>query len=160
MSSFFGLKTVTKTGHRHIFDEAIGESLHSLLDSLDEQSCSRNNSLSSVIGTVEDQLKKKDIKCKDPFSKLVGFGADDASVNPGIKESVRPLLLEKCPWLFSCWCFAHRLELAVADAFKDTQFEEIEEILVNLFYLYKRSPERFTELKDIFESLKRGFKFR
>ena len=51
---FRGLKTVTKTDHRHFFYEAIGESLHSVLDPLDEQSCSRNNSLSSVIGAIED----------------------------------------------------------------------------------------------------------
>ena len=69
---FLRLKTVTKTEHRHVFDDAIEESLHSVLDSLDEQSYSRNNSLSSVIGAIEDQLKKKDIKCKDPFCKLVG----------------------------------------------------------------------------------------
>ena len=77
-------------------------------------------------------------------------------MNRDIKESVRTLLLETCPWLFFCWCFAHRLELAVADEFKDTQFGEIDEIL---FYLYKMSPKKFTELTDIFESLKEDLNF-
>ena len=61
------------------------------------------DSLTIVIGKTKEQMKNEDIKCKDPYSKLVGFGAHGASVNRDKKESAKTLLLEKWPCLFFCW---------------------------------------------------------
>lgn len=49
----------------------------------------------------------------DEPSKLVGFGCDGANVNMG-DRGVRGLR----PWVITVWCLAHRLELALKDAFK------------------------------------------
>ena len=37
-------------------------------------------------------------------SKLIGFGADGASVNRGDKEGVIALLRESMPWIIFNWC--------------------------------------------------------
>ena len=37
---------------------------------------------------------------------------------------------------------AHRLKLALKDAFKGTAFNDIEELLLRLYYLYKKSPKK------------------
>ena len=79
-----------------------------------------------------EELKDKGIQRKDIFKKLVGFRADGAAVNQGKKQSVKTLLLEKCPWIFVGWCFGHKLELSIADAFKNTQFDVIDEILLSV----------------------------
>ena len=36
-------------------------------------------------------------------SKLIGYGADGASVNRGDKNGVRAKLQEMCPWLIFNW---------------------------------------------------------
>ena len=40
------------------------------------------------------------------------------------------------------WCMAHRLELAVKDAFKKTSFDFVDEMLLRLYLLYENSPKR------------------
>ena len=52
------------------------------------------------------------------------------------------------------WCMAHRLELAIKDALKGTTFDEIDEMLLRLYYLYEKSPNKCRELEDIVADLK------
>ena len=47
------------------------------------------------------------------------------------------------------WCLAHRLELGIKDALKGTYFDEIDEMLLRLYYIYNRSPKKCSELNDI-----------
>ena len=70
--------------------------------------------------------------------KLVGLGADGASVNNGDKSSVKTKLREEIPWLIFGWCMAHKLELGIKDALKGTFFDEVEEMLLRIYYLYKK----------------------
>ena len=42
-------------------------------------------------------------------------------------QSIKTGLREKSPWLVIIWCIAHRLELSLNDALKDTDFKEVDE---------------------------------
>jgi len=68
---------------------------------------------------------------------LVGGGSDGASVNicchNGVKK-VQTLF----SWLFWARCFSHRLKLACKDSFSSPLFMDINEILLCLYYLYKK----------------------
>ena len=35
------------------------------------------------------------------------------------------------------WCLAHRLELAIRDALKGSPFDDVDEMLLCLYYLYE-----------------------
>ena len=74
-------------------------------------------------------------------TKLAGFNVDDASVNTGIHKGLAQLLRESSPCLNVVYCFNHRFELAIKDAFKATFFEDISALL-NKLYLQKE-PKTF-----------------
>ena len=51
------------------------------------------------------------------------------------------------------WCLAHRLELAIKDALKGTLFDDVDDMILRLYYLYEKSPKKCRELKDIVSDL-------
>ena len=55
------------------------------------------------------------------FEMLVGGSCDGAAVNTGDRNGVNTKILAKSPWYYSVHCFAHRLELALHDAFKKNE---------------------------------------
>ena len=55
------------------------------------------------------------------------------------------------------WCLAHRLELSLNDALKDTFFSSIDEMLLRVYYLYEKSPKKCRELDDVVAELKTCF---
>lgn len=73
---------------------------------------------------------------------LIGFMADGASVNLGQLRGLATFLKQDIPWLLSIHCLNHRLELAVKDSFKGTYLEEIMNVLLSIYALYHRSPEK------------------
>ena len=40
---------------------------------------------------------------------------------------------EETPWIAFVWCMAHRLELAIQDALKDTFFDEVDDMILRIF---------------------------
>ena len=68
-------------------------------------------------------------------SKPIGFGCDGASVNMGAR-GLRGFLQLSMPWMVMFWCLAHRLELALKDALKNTYFSHVDELLLRIYYLY------------------------
>ena len=104
---------------------------------------------SGVVECISDAFTSIGIEhvCK----KLVGFGADGASVNRGDKEGVKAILKRENPWLNFGWCVAHRLELALKDALKGTSFDEVDNVILRLHYLYKKSPKKLRQLKELVE---------
>ena len=60
-------------------------------------------------------------------------------------------------WIKAVWCLAHRLELAVKDAFKSTYMDRVIEMLISIYYFYKGSAKRFKEAEDIAELLGEHF---
>ena len=87
------------------------------------------------------------------YSKLVGFGADGASVNSGNKNGVKALLEKNAPWLVYTWCVAHKLELALKDALSGTVFDNVDDMLTKLYSLYHKSPKKLHELKQLHDLL-------
>ena len=90
--------------------------------------------------------------------KLIGFNSNGASVN-GNTSSVKVILRENSPWIVFIWCIAHRLELALKDALSGTAFADVDNMLLRLFYLYKKAPKKLRQLKEIHEMYKLGMDF-
>ena len=86
-------------------------------------------------------------------AKLVGYGCDGASVNVAC-NGLKGYFEEAVPWIIMFWCLAHRLELAVKDALKSTLFDNVDDMLMRAYYIYKRSPKKCRELEEIVTSLK------
>lgn len=59
--------------------------------------------------------------------KLIGMGCDGAS---GSASGLKGLLTEAMPWIVVFWCLAHRLELALKDALKNTFFAQVDDMLL------------------------------
>ncbi|CAB4034812.1 zinc finger 862-like, partial [Paramuricea clavata] len=85
----------------------------------------------------------------------VGFGADGAAVNLGVRGGVSVLMKdgEGIDWLVTVHCASHRLELSIADALKSTVFSDINEMLQNVYSFYKRSPKKMVQLEGLGEAL-------
>ena len=52
------------------------------------------------------------------------------------------------------WCLAHRLELVLKDALKNTLFTSVDEMLMGVHYLYEKSPKKCRELESVVVELK------
>ena len=52
------------------------------------------------------------------------------------------------------WCLGHRLELSLKDALKTTFFASINELLVQICFMYEKSPKKCRELDTVVEELK------
>ena len=85
--------------------------------------------------------------------KLVGIGTDGASTNIAAR-GLKGLVERELDWIF---CLAHRLELAVKDALKDSCFDSIDDMLTRLYYLYGKSPKKCRELESVITDLKQCF---
>ena len=90
------------------------------------------------------------------WEKLIGFGCDGTSVNIGA-GGLRGFLEKSVPWVVVFWCLAHRLELSLKDALKDTFFSSIDEMLLRMYYLYEKSPKKCRELDEVVVELKACF---
>ena len=79
--------------------------------------------------------------------KLIRYGCDGANVNVG-EHGLRGV--DK-PWLITIWCLAHRLELALNAALKNT---DIDEFLLRIYYVYTKAPKKCRELEEVVGELK------
>ena len=57
------------------------------------------------------------------------------------KRGVRAIMKEEILWIAFVWCMAHRLELAVQDALKDTFFNKVDDMILRIFYCIKSLPK-------------------
>ena len=101
------------------------------------------------IGVSEDSFEEK----------LIGFAADGAAVNSGHKEGVISILKDSMPWVIYVWCVAHRLELAVKDALTGTIFDDLDDVLLRLYYLYENSPKKLRQLRELHQIYSEAFEF-
>lgn len=122
----------------------------------------RHQNADGIANTLNDTLKEsiesgfKSIGIKEvPSTKrLIGFTSDGASVNRGDKHSVKTILRENREWLIFTWCVAHRLELALSDALSGTVFDDIDEMILRIYYLYQKAPKKLQELREMFDVFK------
>ena len=105
-------------------------------------------------------LKSVDIEnllervCVLSACELVGCGTDSASVSVLDQNGMRGKLQTALLWLYWAWCYAHRLELACKDAFSSHLFHDIDDMLLRLYYLEKKSSRKCGELSDFIDDLK------
>jgi hypothetical protein len=55
------------------------------------------------------------------------------------------------------WCVAHRLELAVKDALTGTIFDDLDDVLLRLYYLYENSPKKLRQLRELHQIYSEAF---
>ncbi len=90
--------------------------------------------------------------------KFVGFGTDGVSADIA-HAGLKGLVEREFPWIIWMWCLAHCLELAVKDAFNNTPFNHIDDMLLKLYYLYEKSPQKCHQLEDIINDWKECLAF-
>ena len=110
-----------------------------------------------VVQSIEHAFSS--IGVENFYQKLVGFGADGASVNRGDKEGVKAIMRRENPWLNFGWCVSHRLELALKDALKGTSFDAVDNLILRLHYLYKKSPKKLRQLQELVDAYEEGDEF-
>ena len=110
------------------------------------------------IKTVLTDIGLKDVTATTP-PVHVGLGGDGCSTNRGEKGGVKAILKKEYPWFLFVWCIAHRLELALKDAFSGTYFKEIDDRLLKLYYLYEKSPKRLRGLRELSNIYKDSLEF-
>ncbi|XP_053256807.1 nucleolar complex protein 2 homolog isoform X6 [Podarcis raffonei] len=87
-------------------------------------------------------------------SKLTAISFDGAGANMGTVSGVAKQFQDSCPGLVAVHCVAHRLELAIDDAFKCVKFARVaEDVVCGIYTFYYSRPERAKVLKDIDEVL-------
>ena len=86
---------------------------------------------------------------------LVCTCADGASVNFGSKRGALTMMKsEDRPWLLMIHCCAHRIELAVKDAFlKSSNFAKIDDMMLNLYTFFRNSGKCWRILLHLAERL-------
>ena len=55
--------------------------------------------------------------------------------------------MELSPWMPFIWCTAHRLELGSNDALGSTEFKGVDEMLQQMFNLYRKAPKKLRQSK-------------
>jgi len=106
---------------------------------------------------IKDIQDKSNVLGVEELPVLVGDATDGASVNIGQHNGMRGKLLAALPWLFWSWCYSHRLELACKNSFVSPLYESVPDMLLRLYYLYKKSPKQSRELSTIVDDLKEVF---
>ncbi|XP_060555537.1 uncharacterized protein LOC132716306 [Ruditapes philippinarum] len=98
-----------------------------------------NTKSQGILEAIDRAFLEYDLN--DYKQKTVGFCSDGASVMMGSKRGVIQLMKTQgnANWIKSVWCLAHRLELAIKDAFKDTYMDNVIEMIVSMYYFYKGS---------------------
>ena len=87
---------------------------------------------SGTESVIESSFASLGITKNELYSKLVGFGADGASVNSGDKNCVKGIATAKITLVdFLVVCVAHTLELALKDALQPTWFKQVDQMLIN-----------------------------
>ena len=89
---------------------------------------------------------------------LVGVGTDGASSNIAA-GGLKGLVERNIPWVYWNWCFAHRIELAIKDALKNSSFTLVDDMILRLYYIYEKSPKKCRQLLEVVNDLKECFDF-
>lgn len=96
-------------------------------------------------------MDEKDRNWKD---KTACHGKDGANVMVGQHGGVFGILKQDIPSLLSLHCMAHKLELGLQDTIKGIPlFQEVKELLQDMWKYYKYSCKALKELKDLAESM-------
>ena len=86
-----------------------------------------------------------------PWSNVIGFASDSASVMVGKRNSVLSRVIQQQPSVFSMGCVCHLSALCAAAGLKKLPLS-VDDLLIDIFYHFKHSSKRCAEffmvLKD------------
>lgn len=116
-------------------------------------------STEGVVDGIKQAVASAGLKSTDDSPTHVGLGGDGCSTNHGSKTGVKAIFKREKPWLLFVWCFAHRLELAIKDALTGTFFEEVDDCLLKIYYLYEKSPTKLRGHEALYHVYSRCFEF-
>ena len=86
--------------------------------------------------------------------QLISATTDGASVNTGRKNGLLMQLQRGRDWLVTVHCISHRLELALKDCLlKEKSFKEMKDLMVVLYYQFKRSGKLKRQFKELAKAL-------
>lgn len=104
----------------------------------------------TVYNALKSAAQNKGIDMK----KVMFFGSDGASVMTGKKSGVSARLLHDQPMCKNIHCVAHKLALCTSQSAENVPYlKKYREILTNIFYHFKHSSLRTTNLAKIEEVL-------
>ena len=103
----------------------------------------------NITNVIVDSLKEfGGIAEAKIFDKLVGYGADGASVNIGHKSGVGKRIQNKQPLITVVHCMAHRLELSFKDVLSKSKVQsQVVNLLTNIYLFYHNSSLNRSMLK-------------
>lgn len=116
----------------------------------------KHGSATGIVSCIKESFQAINIMDESFEKKLVGFAADGASVNRGEKKGV---IKGRQPWVIYVWCVAHPLELSLKDALQGTVFDDVDEVLLCLYYLYENSPKKLRQLWELHNIYRQTFEF-
>ncbi|XP_028409251.1 uncharacterized protein LOC114531839 [Dendronephthya gigantea] len=119
----------------------------------------KHGNAAGILDAIRSSFKNIDIDDETFNKKLIGFAADGASVNRGDKNGVISILKNSHPWAIYVWCVAHRLELALKDALQGTSFDDVDQVLLRLYYLYENSSKKLRQLRELHGIYRETFEF-
>ena len=94
----------------------------------------------------------------DAIQKIVFFGSDGTNTNSGLKTGLTTKLKDDISWIQFIWCVSHRLELSMKDALKEFM-KPADDSLVHLYYLFKKSSKKLSQLKSLLKDLESVYDF-
>ena len=98
---------------------------------------------------TEEILKEAKIR-KIQMHKVMGIGTDGAAVMTGQDKGVYRRLKEINPHMININCMAHRLALCTAQAASTVPaMKRYQEWMTSLFYYFRASPTRQSELQRV-----------
>ena len=106
-----------------------------------------NSNATGIFDAMIADFQKHDLSSL--LQKNFFLSSDGAQINRWDQPSLIFLLLEDREWVTFIWCFSHRLELALKNGLK-MYTSPVDESPMHLFYLYKNSSKKHTELKNLF----------
>ena len=108
-----------------------------------------------ILSAIRKALEFEDLTKEEVEQKLIGFGADGASVNTGKNSGVISRMRDEISSeIVLLRCLAHALELAFKDTFKNCKlYDKLISLLQELFKFYHKSALQKSELQDAFDEL-------
>ena len=103
---------------------------------------------------IEDAFKKNEMT--DAIQKIVFFGSDGTNTNSGLKTGLITKLKDGISWIQFICCVSHKLSMK--DALKEFM-KPVDDSLVHLYYLFKKSSKKLSQLKSLLKDLESVYDF-
>ena len=108
------------------------------------------------LGRLGINILSKDEALNATNRPIVIAGSSDGA-NSEDDRGMKTELQSTFPWLHWSWCFSNQLELACSNTLTSSLYEEINDLLIHLYSLCDKSPQKTHQLTSIVEDLKEIF---